>query len=138
MKYVVIFFAVLLAFTIVSAKKHKHNDEEKGKSLKKVFKECQKKEETRIDGSILKKLKKHKQVDLPANFGDHKLCVLKGVGYINEDNTVNEENLKKRVTKKAQDQDVDAIVSECKVPKATPQDTAINIETCLNGHSIEI
>lgn len=65
-------------FQVISAKKHKSNNEEKEKSLKKIFKECQKNEATRVDGAILKKIKKHKQVDLPDNFGDHKLCVLKG------------------------------------------------------------
>lgn len=50
----------------------------KNKSYPKVFKECQKKEETRVDASVLRKLRKHKQVDLPANFGEHKLCLFRG------------------------------------------------------------
>ncbi|CAG9764454.1 unnamed protein product [Ceutorhynchus assimilis] len=138
MKFFIVLCVVLLALNIVSGKK-KPDDEEKAKSLKKVLKECQKNDATKIDNSVLKKLKKHKQVDLPENYGDHKLCILKGLGYINEDNTVNEDNLKKRVTKKAEeDQDIDAIVSECKVSKATPKETALFIETCLNSHSINL
>lgn len=58
---------------------------------------------------------------------------------MNEDNTVNEENLKKRVTKKAsEDLDVGAVVTECKATKATAKETAINIETCLNTHGLDL
>ncbi|CAG9760045.1 unnamed protein product [Ceutorhynchus assimilis] len=138
MKLFVVLCVVLLALDAVSAK-NKPENEKKAKSLKKVFKECQKNDATKIDNSILKKLKKHKQVDLPDNYGDHKLCILKGLGYINEFGMVIEKNLKKRVTKKAEvNQDIDAIVSECKVSKATPTETALFFETCLTSHSITL
>ncbi|XP_050305822.1 uncharacterized protein LOC126742969 [Anthonomus grandis grandis] len=139
MKVFVLFCVVLLAVAVVSAKKAKPTEEDKPKSLKKVVKECQRNEATKVDNAVLKKIKKHKPVDIPDNYGDHKLCILKGIGFINENGTVNEDNLKKRVTKKAEEgDDVNAIVTECKDPGKTAQETAIKIDTCLNKHSIDL
>jgi len=138
MKFVVVLCVALLAMTIVYGKKHRPQDEEH-KSARKVFKECQKDNATHVEPSVLKKLKKNRPVDLPDNFGLHKICVVQGAGYIKEDGTINEALLRKRVTKKAEeDQDVEAIVTECKVPKDTREETAINLEKCLNSHYIDI
>nr|WJJ63277.1 odorant binding protein 19 [Pachyrhinus yasumatsui] len=139
MKCIVILCVVLLALTVVSAKKKAHNNEEKEKSMKKAVKECQRNEETRVDGAILKKLRKQKQVELPENYGDHKLCVLKGVGVLGDDNIINTETLKKRITKKAKDdQDIEAIVSECGESQQDSKSTAMHIEKCLIKYSIDI
>nr|AKK25144.1 odorant binding protein 20 [Dendroctonus ponderosae] len=139
MKVFVVLCIVLFAFTlIVSAKKNKSNDEEKAKSYKKVFKECQKKDETRVDASIIRKLKKHKQVDLPANFGEHKLCVFTGIGLLKADNTVDEDKLKKKIASaKPQKDIVDNIVMDCTSSKSTLQETALNLDKCLTTYSIE-
>ncbi|XP_066262265.1 uncharacterized protein [Euwallacea similis] len=131
MKIFLVLCMVILVITAVSSKK------QSGKYLKKVYKECQKNNETRVDNQILKKIKKNMQVTLPDNYGAHSLCILKGLGYINEDATINEEKLKKKVAKKAEQDEVDDIVLECSVAEDTPEETALHLEKCLRSHKIE-
>lgn len=73
-----------------------------------------------------------------SNFCYIKLSILLGVGYINDDNTVNEVKLRKLVEKKArEDQNVDAIVEECKAVKATIKETALHLLNCLKTHELK-
>ncbi|XP_066142613.1 uncharacterized protein [Euwallacea fornicatus] len=131
MKICLVLCIVFLAVIAVSSKK------QSGKYLKKVYKECQKNNETRVDNQILKKIKKNMQVTLPDNYGAHSLCILKGLGYINEDATINTEKLKKKVAKKVEEDEVEDIAFECVAVTDTPEETALHLEKCLRSHKIE-
>nr|APG79377.1 pheromone binding protein 16 [Cyrtotrachelus buqueti] len=135
MKFVVLFCVVLLLATVVSSKKHHKNNNEV--TPKKAFKECQKNATTRIDKQAVKKYKKKEVDSMPQNYGEHLLCIYKATGYIGEDGVVNQDVLKKKITKKAQpSQNVDTLLQECGAAKADPKQTAINLDSCLTKNNL--
>ncbi|XP_030764831.1 uncharacterized protein LOC115889052 [Sitophilus oryzae] len=134
MKCVILLCVVVLVLTCASAKKHKDNKEI---SIKKAYKECQKNETTHLDKQALRKYKKKQVTTLPENYGEHVLCLYKVMGIISEDGTINKDNLKKRIEKKAETEDnVDLILEECGASQSDPKQTAINLDTCLNKNKI--
>lgn len=57
--------------------------------------------------------------------------------YLNDDNTVNEQKVRNLVQKRmTEDQDVDAIVGECKAVKTALKETALNLINCLRKHEL--
>ncbi|KAF7272383.1 B2 protein-like [Rhynchophorus ferrugineus] len=129
MKFVVLLCVVLLLVTVASSKKHQKNNEV---TPKKAFKECQKNAATRIDKQAVKKYKKKEVDTMPQNYGEHLLCVYKAIGLIGENGTVNQDALKKKISKKAQaGQNVDTLLQECGAAKADPKQTAIDMDSCL-------
>nr|APG79372.1 pheromone binding protein 11 [Cyrtotrachelus buqueti] len=138
MKIFVAFSAVL--FVVLAEHQHEHAHQhhpEDVHGLAKVHTVCQSSDSTYVDNDVFQKLDRNVPVVLPANFGKHLLCMMKGIGTVSADGQPNVEGIKTHIHHVIHDESKAAhILRECAVAKNTPEQTSIDLEACLTKHHV--